>query len=66
MARRAAAPVYRFDRFVLDFGRGTLVVDGVECALRHKSLTLLKYLVENLNASSIATRSCRQFGPGFL
>jgi TolB-like protein len=47
MARGVAAPLYRFDRFVLDIGRGTLAEDGVECQLRPKSLTLLKYLVEN-------------------
>ena len=47
MARGVAAPLYRFDRFVLDIGRGTLAGDGVECQLRPKSLTLLKYLVEN-------------------
>jgi len=47
MERDAAAPVYRFDRFVLDVARGALAVDGVECPLRPKSLALLKYLVEN-------------------
>jgi len=47
MGRGVAAPLYRFDRFVLDIGRGALVKDGVECQLRPKSLTLLKYLVEN-------------------
>ena len=47
MARGVAAPLYRFDRFVLDIGRGTLAGDGVECQLRPKSFTLLQYLVEN-------------------
>ena len=47
MARGVAAPLYRFDHFVLDIGRGALAKDGVECQLRPKSFILLQYLVEN-------------------
>jgi adenylate cyclase len=44
----AAAPsAYRFDRFVLHLDRGALLVDGVECALRPKSFSLLRHFVEN-------------------
>ena len=40
--------VYRFDRFTLDLDRGALLAaDGAEITLRPKSLTLLRYLVEN-------------------
>jgi adenylate cyclase len=38
---------YSFDRFVLHLGRGVLLVDGVEQALRPKSFTLLRHFVEN-------------------
>ena len=39
--------VYRFDRFALDLGRGALLEDGAERALRPKSFGLLLHLVEN-------------------
>ena len=44
-----AAPgaVYRFDRFVLDLGRGVLMEQGVERQLRPKTFTLLEYFVQN-------------------
>jgi TolB-like protein len=42
-----AAAAYEFDRFVLHLDRGVLLADGVECALRPKSLTLLRHFVEN-------------------
>jgi TolB-like protein len=38
---------YTFDRFVLHLGRGALLVDGVERALRPKSFALLRHFVEN-------------------
>src|SRR5580693_7759026 len=38
---------YGFDRFVLHLGRGTLLADGAECALRPKSFALLRHFVEN-------------------
>ena len=41
------AAIYRFDRFVLDLGRGSLSVDGAECALRPKSFSLLQYFIEH-------------------
>jgi TolB-like protein/DNA-binding winged helix-turn-helix (wHTH) protein/Tfp pilus assembly protein PilF len=44
----AATPaVYRFDRFVLDLGRGTLLAGSTERTLRPKSFALLRHLVEN-------------------
>jgi TolB-like protein len=40
--------VYRFDRFVLDLDRGTLLGDdGSEVALRPKAFAMLQYFVEN-------------------
>src|ERR1700730_16642238 len=42
-----AAAAYEFDRFVLHLDRGVLLAGGVECALRPKSLTLLRHFVEN-------------------
>src|SRR5438067_5171366 len=43
----ASAAAYVFDRFVLHLERGALLADGVECALRPKSFTLLRHFVEN-------------------
>ena len=37
----------RFDRYVLDLDRGSLLVDGSEIALRPKTFAVLRYLVEN-------------------
>src|SRR5262249_21226521 len=37
----------RFDRYVLDLGRGSLLQDGTEIALRPKTFGVLRYLVEN-------------------
>ncbi len=37
----------RFDRYVLDFGRGYLLADGEEVALRPKTFDFLCYLVAN-------------------
>ncbi len=43
-----AATTYRFDGFVLDLGRGTLLnMAGVEVPLRRQSFELLRFLVEN-------------------
>jgi adenylate cyclase len=42
-----ASAAYSFDRFVLHLGRGALLVDGIERALRPKSFALLRYFVEN-------------------
>ena len=39
--------VYTFERFALDLGRGALLVDGAECALRPKAFALLRHFVEN-------------------
>ena len=47
MAGSADAGTYRFDRFVLDVGRGVLMVDGAERALRPKTFALLRHFVEN-------------------
>ncbi len=47
MGSAASVAVYRFDRFVLDLGRGALLADGVECPLRPKAFALLKHFVEN-------------------
>ena len=43
----ASGAVYRFDRFVLDLGRGVLMEQGVERQLRAKTFTLLEYFVQN-------------------
>src|SRR5262245_24229550 len=43
----APGAVYRFDRFVLDLGRGVLMEQGVERQLRPKTFTLLEYFVQN-------------------
>ena len=37
----------RFDRYILDVDRGSLLVDGSEIALRPKTFAVLRYLVEN-------------------
>lgn len=37
----------RFDRYVLDLGRGCLILDGNEIALRPKTFAVLHYLTEN-------------------
>src|SRR4051812_46480294 len=37
----------RFDRFVLDLDRGSLLLDGSEITLRPKTFAVLRYLVEN-------------------
>jgi TolB-like protein/DNA-binding winged helix-turn-helix (wHTH) protein len=37
----------RFDRYVLDLHRGSLVLDGSEIALRPKTFAVLHYLAEN-------------------
>ncbi|MEX0590806.1 MAG: winged helix-turn-helix domain-containing protein [Xanthobacteraceae bacterium] len=37
----------RFDRYVLDFDRGCLVLDGSDIALRPKTFAVLQYLSEN-------------------
>jgi TolB-like protein/DNA-binding winged helix-turn-helix (wHTH) protein/cytochrome c-type biogenesis protein CcmH/NrfG len=37
----------RFDRYVLDLGRGSLLRDGIEVALRPKTFAVLSCLVEN-------------------
>jgi TolB-like protein len=42
-----ATAAYEFGRFILQLDRGVLLADGVECALRLKSLTLLRHFVEN-------------------
>src|SRR5579871_1142579 len=43
-----AAATYRFDGFVLDLKRGTLLnTAGVEVPLRRQSFELLRFLVEN-------------------
>jgi adenylate cyclase len=39
----------RFDRYVLDLDRGSLLLDGSEIALRPKTFAVLRYLVENSN-----------------
>ena len=36
-----------FDRYVLDLGRGCLLLDGSEIALRPKTFAVLHYLIEN-------------------
>jgi DNA-binding response OmpR family regulator len=42
-----AAKRLRFDRYVLDLDRGSLLLDGSEIALRPKTFAVLRYLVEN-------------------
>ena len=37
----------RFDRYVLDLDRGSLLLDGNEIALRPKTFAVLRYLAEN-------------------
>ena len=37
----------RFDRYVLDLGRGCLLLDGSEIDLRPKTFAVLQYLIEN-------------------
>jgi TolB-like protein/DNA-binding winged helix-turn-helix (wHTH) protein/Tfp pilus assembly protein PilF len=37
----------RFDRYVLDLGRGCLLLDGNDIVLRPKTFSVLSYLVEN-------------------
>jgi adenylate cyclase len=37
----------RFGRYVLDLGRGSLLQDGAEIALRPKTFGVLRYLIEN-------------------
>jgi adenylate cyclase len=37
----------RFDRYVLDLDRGSLLLDGNEIALRPKTFAVLRYLIEN-------------------
>jgi TolB-like protein/DNA-binding winged helix-turn-helix (wHTH) protein len=39
----------RFDRYVLDLERGSLLLDGSEIPLRPKTFAVLRYLVENSN-----------------
>src|SRR5215212_7606012 len=39
----------RFDRYVLDLDRGSLLLDGNEIALRPKTFAVLLHLVENSN-----------------
>ena len=36
-----------FDRYVLDLGRGCLLLDGIEVSLRPKTFAVLQYLIEN-------------------
>jgi TolB-like protein/Tfp pilus assembly protein PilF len=47
MGSKAGSARYAFGRFVLDLGRGVLLEDGAERALRPKSFTLLRHMVEN-------------------
>ena len=37
----------QFDRYILDLGRGCLLRDGNEIALRPKTFAVLEYLIEN-------------------
>jgi len=41
------SPQLRFDRFILDLDRGSLLGDGNEIALRPKTFAVLRYLSEN-------------------
>src|SRR5262245_29680964 len=43
----AQAKRLRFDRYVLDLGRGGLLLDGTEVTLRPKTFGVLRHLVEN-------------------
>jgi hypothetical protein len=43
----ASGAIYRFDRFVLDLGRGALFEQGIERQLRPKSFSLLQYFLGN-------------------
>jgi TolB-like protein/Flp pilus assembly protein TadD len=47
MDSNAGSARYAFSRFVLDLGRGILLEDGEERALRPKSFALLRHMVEN-------------------
>lgn len=44
---RVRAKRLRFDRYVLDLGRGCLLLDGNEVALRPKTFAVLQYLIEH-------------------
>jgi len=44
---KAGSARYAFGRFVLDLGRGVLLEDAEERALRPKSFSLLRHMVEN-------------------
>ena len=46
-AAQRRSPQLRFDRFILDFDRGSLQLDGNEIALRPKTFAVLRYLSEN-------------------
>jgi TolB-like protein/DNA-binding winged helix-turn-helix (wHTH) protein/Tfp pilus assembly protein PilF len=46
-AAQVREPQRRFDRYVLDFDRGSLLLDGSEMTLRPKTFAVLSYLVEN-------------------
>jgi DNA-binding winged helix-turn-helix (wHTH) protein len=44
---KAGSARYAFGRFVLDLGPGVLLENGEERALRPKSFSLLRHMVEN-------------------
>ena len=44
---KAGSARYAFGRFVLDLGHGVLLEDGEERALRPKSFSLSRHMVEN-------------------
>jgi adenylate cyclase len=44
---QALAKQLRFDRYVLDLGRGCLLLEGSEIALRPKTFAVLHHLIEN-------------------
>ena len=46
-AAQQRSPQLRFDRFILDLDRGSLLLDGNEIALRPKTFAVLRYLSEN-------------------
>ena len=46
-AAQQRSPRLRFDRFILDLDRGSLLGDGNEIALRPKTFAVLRYLSEN-------------------
>ncbi len=46
-AAQQRPPRLRFDRFILDLDRGSLLLDGSEIALRPKTFAVLRYLSEN-------------------